>query len=87
MSDGTRSPWTILKESAIVGLVTVAVAYVVYKLNKWYMNKALDVYGVLFLTGFFIHLGFEVTGLNRYYCEDIWPKSHRSCTKTEATFT
>lgn len=74
-----RPVMTVLKESALVGLVTIAAAYVLYKANKHYLNKALDVYGVLFLVGFFLHLGFEYTGMNRWYCEDVWPNSHVSC--------
>lgn len=70
-----RPVFTVLKESVVVGLATIAAAFVLYKINKHYLQKALDVYGVLFLVGFFLHLGFEYTGINRWYCEEVWPNS------------
>ena len=31
----------------------------------------------LFLTGFTLHLLFEVLGLNKYYCKEVYSKSKR----------
>lgn len=81
-----RPVFTVLKESIVVGLATIVAAYVLYKINKNYLNKALDVYGILFLVGFFLHLVFEYTGVNRWYCEEVWPNSHEvSCKKATSS--
>lgn len=77
---------TVLKEGIVVGLATVAVAYALYKINKNYLNRTFDTYGILFLVGFFIHIGSEYLGINRWYCEDAWPNSHVTCkTKTKSS--
>ena len=71
----------LLLEAVIVGVLTVAVGSLVSYLlsltttsdlpancknwNKYYIMEI-----ALFLTGFFIHLGCEVTGINRWYCRN-----------------
>lgn len=71
----------LLVEAIVVGILTVAVGSLVGYLlslattsdlpaecknwNKYYIMEI-----ALFLTGVIIHLGCEVTGINRWYCKN-----------------
>ena len=53
-------------ESSIIGLMTVAILYALKNINR------LDIFWRLFFTGVLIHVGFEYTGGNRWWCEQTY---------------
>ena len=66
----------VLLEALIVGVTTVVVGSLVSSLIAYIYSKASGKsWGIipmilsLFLTGVFIHLGFEVAGLNKFYVQ------------------
>jgi len=78
----------LLLEAIIVGISTVIVGSLIGFIvslfikndlpelckdwNKFYVMEI-----SLFLTGFTLHLLFEVLGLNKYYCKEVYSKSKR----------
>lgn len=78
----------LLVEAFVVGLLTVAVGSLVgwgvgkmvssdlpevcKDWNKFYIMEI-----TLFLTGFILHILFEIFGLNKYYCKNIFLKTKR----------
>ena len=78
----------LLIESIAVGIITVVVGtiagLVVGKLfssnlpkvcKKWNKNHVMEI--SLFLTGFTLHFLFELLGLNKYYCKEVYSKTKR----------
>lgn len=72
--------YRVLVESVIVGLVILVVGKILSKLvwkyrgvnlpdmcQKWDDNYTQEI--SLFLTGFLLHLGSELVGLNKWYCQ------------------
>ena len=55
---------SILLEACIVGLSIVALGYVI----KTYIADIKEPLTLLFVTGFFVHLIYDVLGLNKWYC-------------------
>jgi hypothetical protein len=81
--------YQILIEAIVVGVSTVImgsiVGYIISMLvnhnktegsnknqewNKYYVMEI-----ALFLTGFLLHIFYEIAGLNKMYCQDIFPKT------------
>ena len=63
-------------EAFVVGIITVivgtAVSYLFFNVRKgkqsWKRNYGMEI--ALFLTGVFIHLICEFTGINKWYCKN-----------------
>ena len=55
---------SILLEACIVGLSIVALGYVI----KTYIADIKEPLTLLFVTGFLVHLIYDVLGLNKWYC-------------------
>ena len=55
---------SILLEACIVGLSIVALGYVL----KTYIADIKEPLTLLFVTGFLVHLIYDVLGLNKWYC-------------------
>lgn len=79
----------VLIECIIIGLATVAVGsligFIISKLVKTSLppeckdwNKFYVMEIALFLTGFCLHLLFELTGLNKKYCDSIFPATRNN---------
>jgi len=62
----TRSVQTILLEAIIIGLMNVTIFYILKNI------KGLDTLWVLFLSGALIHIIFEYTGGNKWWCEQTY---------------
>jgi hypothetical protein len=62
----TRPVQTILLESVIIGLMNVTIFYILKNV------KRLDVFWLLFLSGALIHIIFEYTGGNKWWCEQTY---------------
>lgn len=58
----------ILIEAAVIGLMTLLLGMTIH---NFLPQKKLTL--ALFITGVLIHLGFEVTGLNHWYCKGYNP--------------
>ena len=56
---------SILLEACIVGLSIVALGYVI----KTYVADIKEPLTLLFVTGFLVHLIYDVLGLNKWYCK------------------
>ncbi len=56
---------SILLEACIVGLSIVALGYVI----KTYIADIKEPLTLLFVTGFLVHLIYDVLGLNKWYCK------------------
>lgn len=56
----------ILLESIIIGLANVTIFYGLKSI------KGLDIFWLLFLSGALIHIIFEYTGGNRWWCEQTY---------------
>ena len=56
---------SILLEACIVGLSIVALGYVL----KTYVADIKEPLTLLFVTGFLVHLIYDVLGLNKWYCK------------------
>ena len=83
--------YQVLLEAIVVGISTVImgsiVGYIIgmivnygktdvsHKNQDW--NKYFIMEIALFLTGFLLHIFYEIAGLNKMYCEDIFPKSRK----------
>lgn len=78
----------IMIEAFVVGLSTVVmgsiVGFVLAKIvssknspqsNEW--NKYYIMEISLFLTGFFLHIAYEILGLNSWYCKEIFIKTRK----------
>lgn len=63
----------VLIEAAIVGVSVVPVMYGVFYGAKYAFQRNIGLPLTAFLTGFLIHVIFEYTGLNAYYCHQIFP--------------
>lgn len=61
-----RSVQTILLEAIIIGLMNVTIFYILKNI------KGLDTLWVLFLSGALIHIIFEYTGGNKWWCEQTY---------------
>jgi hypothetical protein len=63
----------VLIEAIVVGITTVILGMIIKKLfeQAQYENMML----MLFLTGFVLHITFEIFDLNRWYCQDIFMKT------------
>ena len=63
----------VLIEAIVVGITTVIFGMIIKKLFEQaeYENIIL----MLFLTGFFLHITFEIFNLNLWYCKDIFMKT------------
>lgn len=59
----TRPVQKVLLESVIIGLMNVTLFYVLKNM------KSLDIFWLLFLSGALIHIIFEYTGGNKWWCE------------------
>lgn len=78
----------LLIEATVVGISTVImgtiVGYVISQIvpsagakssgdwNKYYVMEI-----ALFFTGFFLHIVYEILGLNAWYCKDIFAKTRK----------
>jgi|LakMenEpi03Aug12_release.lakeMendotaPanAssembly.Ray.scaffolds.fasta_scaffold3330219_1 hypothetical protein len=68
----------ILIEALIIGLITAVVGFLLSTLfmlpSKSFSWKKYDfwpqVMAAFFLTGFLLHLGFELAGINKWYCKN-----------------
>ena len=56
---------SILLEACIVGLSIVTLGYVI----KTYIADIKEPLTLLFVTGFLVHLIYDVLGLNKWYCK------------------
>jgi len=56
---------SILLEACIVGLSIVTLGYVL----KTYIADIKEPLTLLFVTGFLVHLIYDVLGLNKWYCK------------------
>ena len=54
-------------EALLVGLITIIVYILLELILKLFTSKEYKIL-LLFLTGFFIHLGCQITGINTWYC-------------------
>lgn len=73
----------VISEGIIVGVVLVIIGFIIlyvinntklYKIMRlpeecknWNKNHTMEI--TLFLIGFLTHIFFEITGLNKYYCD------------------
>ena len=80
--------WQLLIEAFVVGVSTVImgtiIGFVVSKVvpstgakdskdwNKYYVMEI-----ALFFTGFFLHIAYEILGLNAWYCKEIFAKTRK----------
>ena len=78
----------VLMQAVVVGISTVImgsiVGFVISQLvpstgtkdskdwNKYYVMEI-----ALFFTGFFLHIAYEVLGLNAWYCKDVFAKTRK----------
>ena len=62
----TRPVQSVLLESIIIGLMNVTIFYVLINI------KGLATMWILFLTGALIHIIFEYTGGNKWWCEQTY---------------
>ena len=63
----------LLFEAVVVGLAFLVGTCIVMRCIKFWFPKCLpqvQFVVALFLTGFLLHLLFEVTGVNRWYCKN-----------------
>ncbi len=61
-----RPVCNVALESIIIGMMTVTIFYGLQNI------KGLDVFWRLFITGVLIHVGFEYTGGNKWWCEQTY---------------
>ena len=62
----TRPLCNVALESIIIGLMNVTIFYALKNI------KNLDVFWILFITGALIHILFEYTGGNKWWCEQTY---------------
>lgn len=62
----TRPVQSVLLESIIIGLMNVTIFYILKNI------KRLDTMWILFLSGALIHIIFEYTGGNKWWCEQTY---------------
>lgn len=62
----TRPVRNVLLESIIIGLANVTIFYGLKNI------KGLDIFWLLFLSGALIHIIFEYTGGNKWWCEQTY---------------
>lgn len=62
----TRPLCSVALESIIIGLMNVTIFYALKNI------KNLDVFWILFITGALIHILFEYTGGNKWWCEQTY---------------
>ena len=64
--------WQLLIEAIVVGVLTSLIgAALIYTLCDIHMfqKTLVKLLCALFLTGAFIHLGCEISGINKWYCK------------------
>lgn len=63
----------VLIEAIVVGITTIIFGMIIKKIfeHLQYENHML----MLFLTGFVLHITFEIFNLNSWYCRDIFMKT------------
>jgi hypothetical protein len=64
----TRPLCNVALESIIIGLMNVTIFYALKNIK----NLNLDVFWILFITGALIHILFEYTGGNKWWCEQTY---------------
>jgi hypothetical protein len=64
--------WSLLSESIIIGIITFVIGTIIFNLSINKSNKdEIKPYGInfaFFITGVILHIGLEVIGFNKWYC-------------------
>ena len=76
MREYLRYIFHIIIEGSIVGIATVILGTIISYLYALLKNKDTKfikntgMYICLFLTGFILHVGWDIVGLNKWYCKN-----------------